>query len=246
MPATLYLTTYYSQKKNPIYRLAVQYMFWKSTSEKIDLSDFPWVKNKLISLADQTQCDRTSWEIIEYGEANCTETQRQAICYQLGRILNVNFDEIVDSRILSLISLDELPALQASGIDIQLHTHRHRFPENDPVVCRQEIQENRALLSKVLGEEKTHFCYPSGVWSETQWAPLQAEKIASATTSDLGLNTADTSQYRLYRITDKEDLSQIEFEAELFGFSELARIIMGRRGRNEDREHSWHLDARNN
>src|SRR5260370_5278983 len=38
MPATLYVTTYYAQKQNPIFRLAVQYIYWAARGRHFDLS----------------------------------------------------------------------------------------------------------------------------------------------------------------------------------------------------------------
>src|SRR6185295_5721806 len=37
-PATLYVTSYYAIKKTPIFRLAVQYMFWKAAVSSLDVS----------------------------------------------------------------------------------------------------------------------------------------------------------------------------------------------------------------
>src|SRR6266513_2629664 len=39
-PATLYLTTYYALKGTPIFRLVIQYMFWKTREDKLNCSDF--------------------------------------------------------------------------------------------------------------------------------------------------------------------------------------------------------------
>jgi len=39
----------------------------------------------------------------------------------------------------------------------------------------------------------------------------------------------------VYRVLDQDDLSDIEFEAELTGFDELIRLLTGRRGRTEEK-----------
>src|SRR5579872_7447027 len=36
-PATVYVTTYYCQHQNPIFRLLVQYVFWKTVKQELDL-----------------------------------------------------------------------------------------------------------------------------------------------------------------------------------------------------------------
>jgi len=231
LPATLYLTSYYAEKRTPIFRLVVQYMFWKTTASKLDLFDQDWGPDQIVSLDDESARNEVAWQIIEYGERHCDEPGRQAICQTLGAMLQVDYGEIVESRILSLVTPQELASLQESDIDIQLHTHRHRLPVNDKE-CRREIRENKHFLRQALGEDKEHLCYPSGEWSTSQWACLTSEGIKSATTCEAGLNTAKTPRLALYRILDEDNLSQIEFEAELFGFSELLRILSGKhRGR---------------
>ncbi len=233
MPATLYLTSYYSGKETPIFRLVVQYMFWKTSVTSLDLSDRSWGPDTAIELSGKDVENNVLWDIIDYGENECDEAARQDICHLLGARLGIDYKQIVDSRILSLLNRDELSALYAQSFDIQLHTHRHRLPVDNELVARREIRENKAFLRRLLGIEKTHLCYPSGVWSRRQWPWLERERIASATTCEPGFNTATTPLLGLYRILDQDNLSQIEFEAELFGFSELVRIITGKRRRTD-------------
>ena len=114
--------------------------------------------------------------------------------------------------------------LGGSGIDCQLHTHRHRFPEDEAEAAR-EIAENRAALENVVSGPLEHFCYPGGVWSEEQWPVLESAGVRSAVTCQIGLNDDDTPPYALRRLLDAEDVSQIEFEAEMAGCLELLRKV---------------------
>ena len=66
-------------------------------------------------------------------------------------------------RILQLMNAQELAEVATNGIDVQLHTHRHRTPEEE-TLFRQEITENRERIRALTGREATHFCYPSGVY----------------------------------------------------------------------------------
>ena len=52
---------------------------------------------------------------------------------------------------------------------------------------------------------------------------LAALDIRSATTCEIGLAHRATPRYALPRILDSSRVSQIEFEAEMCGFGELAR-----------------------
>lgn len=182
------------------------------------------------------------WRIVEFGEHQCDEAGRQALCKSLGDCLGIDYEEIARSRRFNLVRLDELGQLREAGIDIQLHTHRHRFPAEDPELCCRELEENQALLAQAGFPRRRHFCYPSGVWSAESWQCLEEAGLMSAVTTDVGLNTPETPRYRLYRFLDKNDLSDIEFKAELCGFAELLRLASFRRRRQDREHHSWHLD----
>jgi peptidoglycan/xylan/chitin deacetylase (PgdA/CDA1 family) len=149
----------------------------------------------------------------------------------LGQRLGVDYDFIERTRMLSLLSVDEIRQLDAVGIDIQLHTHRHRLPVDDETTVRREVTENARFLEAVLGHPATHLCYPSGIWDRSQWPWLSDLGVESATTCDPGFNSADTPMLGLYRVLDDSTVSQIAFEAELSGFSEVLRWIRRRRRR---------------
>jgi len=221
-PATLYVTTYYALKETPVFRLAVQYMFWKTGRAEADLSALNIASLGRLSLTDARQREQDMWRIIHYGETQCSEVERGALARTLGACLAVDYQHIVDLRSLTLVNATELREMAANGIDVQLHTHRHSFPDNE-VAATQEILENKAALEPLVGKALTHFCYPSGKWSRDQWSWLATAGIRSATTCEPGLNYAETPRFALSRFLDGEHISQIEFEAEIFGYAELLR-----------------------
>lgn len=227
MPATLYQTTYYVNKP-AIFRLVVQYMFWKTTIEMLDTRGLPWGSSAGISIASACNRDKVCWEIIDFGENECNEQERQEICQRLGHMLGVDYGQIVRSRALSLLTSEELKALPAIGIDVQLHTHRHRLPD-DETQARREIEDNRKFLSQFVREPLVHLCYPSGIWNPSQFPLLKTEGIVSATTCQDGFNIAATNRLALNRFLDEDGLSSIEFEGRLCGFHELLCIVTGRR-----------------
>jgi len=233
LPATLYLTTYYSKKCLPVYRLVVQYMFWKTVVDNLDVSDQPWGTSASVPLNEQKKKDKMCLDIIDYGESRCCEKERQDICRLLGKRLEVSYEHICDSRILSLLTVDELRELKKYGVDIQLHTHRHHLSLDNEAEARREIRENREYIKKALGQEPNHFCYPSGIWNSHQWTWLKREGVISATTCEVGLNKQSTPELALYRVLDEDAIPQIEFEAALFGFTECIHIILGKRHRSD-------------
>ncbi len=223
-PATVYVTTYYVQKQTPIYRLVVQYMFWKTSLKQLQVDKPLWAMKENVS-ADLTNLEvlkRISWEIIDFGEQKATDAQRQDILFQLGELLAVSYQEIIDGQSLTLMSVEEVRQLAQAGIDIQLHTHRHHFP-NDKKTAIEELQENAAILSSCTNSELNHFCYPSGIWSQNQSEWLESLDIASATTCRIGFNDINSNRYGLNRYLDRADISEVEFLAEISGFSSLVR-----------------------
>ncbi len=225
-PATVYVTTYYVRKAAPVFRLVVQYMFWKTKQRSVALEAVPWTNDRSLDLTNTEETERVMWECIQYGEQRCTEEQRRGICAELGRLLGVSYDEIVKSRSLHLMTPEELGSLPAANISVGLHTHRHRFPADDRASAAREIAENRAELDRCTGRTAPHFCYPSGVWAELQWEWLQDLHIESSTTCVAGLNSANTPRHALRRFLDGDDVHELEFEAALCGFSDLLRAAV--------------------
>lgn len=227
-PATVYVTTYYVQKQHPIFRLAVQYMFWRSAATDLGAPLPKWASSlRSGELSSEASRREAAWACIDYGEQQCTEDERQQLLRELGRRLDVDYDGIRSVGGLSLMNEDEIGELVRAGIDVQLHTHRHRFPEEREAAMR-ELDDNVAVLQPLTDTRLDHFCYPSGIYSERHHPWLREAGIATATTCRIGFNDAGTSAYELKRYLDREDVSEIEFLAEISGYSSLLRRLRGR------------------
>lgn len=223
-PATLYVTTYHAAKETPVFQLAVQYILWKTTENVLDLGDLGVSSARKIALTDAQEKESAADEIILHGETQCDEEGRVLLATRLGKILGVDFEGIRRSRILNLVTADEIRSLAKQRIDIQLHTHRHRMTFDQRLVS-QEITDNRAVLEPLVGKSLRHFCYPSGEWSRDLFPWLESVGIKSAVTCDPGLNYDYSSAFELKRFLDGEHVSQVEFEAELSGFNEMMRRV---------------------
>jgi peptidoglycan/xylan/chitin deacetylase (PgdA/CDA1 family) len=231
MPATLYATTYYATHSNPVFRLAVQYFFWRTRRTQARFDD-------LSPEAPQGACQvqgrlgvSSMWRLIRWGEKALSENERWALAVEIARRLDVDHEELRTSRRLSLLTPEELHALARDGLDIELHTHRHHLPDDDDGITR-EITDNRDVLRRVTDRPLRHFCYPSGVWSNRHWPALAALGIESAVTCAPGFNAPDTPRLALRRFLDSAELTQRDFEAELTGLKTIARALLGRK--NED------------
>ena len=225
-PATLYLTSYYFQRQVPVFELAVQYILWKTTLNSDQVSK-ALQKMKLPCTLKATDnsidpCDK----IVDFAEERYgTETERQTFARSLAENLNVDYDAIESSRMLAMVSNHELDELYQHGVDIQLHTHRHTFPPNDYNRAASEIVDNREALQPYCRNNLEHFCYPSGEWGESSWRALTDTMVKSAVTCDGGWNSSKTPIYALNRFLDSEEISPIEFRAEVTGFSEWLRLL---------------------
>jgi hypothetical protein len=225
-PATLYVTSYYCGKEMPIFRLVVQYLFWKTDRKSLAPSVYLPFPNGC-PLSTNGEKEQAAWKIINFGEQRSSESERWTIIRQLSETLGIDSRQFLESRRLSLLNPQEISMLAKEGLDIELHTHRHR-ELTDGSLVQSEICDNRAALEPLVRAPLRHFCYPSGIWSRDLWQALTKEQIYSATTCEAGLNFPDTPRLALHRFLDGEDISQIEFEAEMAGLNELLRQTRSR------------------
>lgn len=228
-PATLYLTSYYFEKATPVFQLAIDYICWKSRLAEADLSGLGVPELDRIGRArfDPAMRRKVSQAIFEYGSEALDQADREGLAEQVGERLGVDYARIRDSRILSLVSPGELVELERAGIAIEMHTHRHRLPL-DRKAAVEEIAANRAAIEPLIGRTMAHFCYPSGVHAEEHLPALRSAGVRTATTCQPGLVRPGENPLALPRILDDSRVSQIEFEAEVSGFSELIRTLRRR------------------
>ncbi len=225
-PATVYVTSYYVKHQHPVFRLLVQYLFWKSDVAEPDLAG---LMPEMPAPATDETANRTQamQDLIGQGEQLLDNAGREQLLVDLANRLGVDLDGILRQRLFALMTPEEIRALEAAGLDVQLHTHRHTLPL-DAALVHREVSDNRECLEPLTTTPLQHFCYPSGEWSEGHLPLLASLGIKTATTCDPGLNTAQTPPLALKRILDKQDLPTIELEAELCGFKPLLRRLLGR------------------
>jgi peptidoglycan/xylan/chitin deacetylase (PgdA/CDA1 family) len=227
-PATVYLTTYYSQLQLPIFGLICSYMLWKARDRgPVDLKEFgiagPLTLNSAIT-RDQAESELTVW----VDGQNLSGEEKDEVAARLASRLNIDYQELRSKRILQLMNPREIDELAGAGVDFQLHTHRHRTP-SDRELFRREIRDNRNCMASLPGGIRRHFCYPSGAYRPEFLSWLSAENIVSATTCDTGLATAQDNPLLLPRLIDTMGRTELEFESWVSGVgSFLSRHKRGR------------------
>lgn len=219
-PATLYLTTYYCFYNRPVFDVACAYIIWKGRGRMINGEGLTG-QSGMLDLSGELGRASAVREIRAFARrTKLSAEEKDELIATLADRLNVDYDAVLSERILHLLNPAEVVQLAAQGIDVQLHTHRHRTPlERQPFL--REIEDNRRAIEKITGSTASHFCYPSGLY-DLQFLPWLSESgVASATTCDPGFTTRNTDQLLLPRLVDTSLFSTIEFEGWLSGISSI-------------------------
>lgn len=225
-PATLYVTTYYSEKQQPVFDVALQYIFAIATERFLDAKELELGGGDVVDLASSIEKQNFIARLTKYASQLKTERERQELLKFLAVNLGVSYSEIVEKKLFHLVDRAELKEMSSKGIDIQLHTHRHRISFKGLSCLEQEVLENKLRLELVAKNPLLHFCYPSGLYDEEDWSALEKLSMVTATTTESGLVDNKSHFYAWPRILDGEMVSEIEFEAELSGFCEVKRRVL--------------------
>lgn len=230
-PWTLYLTTYYAEKQTQLVNIAIFYTLWKTTQTHIDLNALNVGLQGEINFKTIEQRNVLAAKLLQSAEQLPTAQERQDFVRRLADLLQVNQSKIEHEGMLHIMSIDTARQMHQAGVDIQLHTHRHSMGDRSRERIATEIADNRRRIADAGNQGAKHFCYPSGDYRKEDFAILAECGVESATTCNPGLNFRSANLLELGRFLDGENITQIEFEAELSGFSEIARItrtVIGR------------------
>ncbi len=222
-PVTVYQTTYYVSLQRPVFHLICSYMLWKRRNEVI--ADAPQLGiHKPMDLRTEIGRRAVVLDLIAFSEqGNKTGLEKDEIAGRLALLLRIDYDQLKAKRILHMMSSAEVQEIARRGVDVQLHTHRHRTPE-DEILFRKEIDDNRDSLRALAANDPVHFCYPSGVYRPSFLPWLSEERVVSATTCDSGFATRKTPTLLLPRYIDNQNRTELEFESWLTGVGDILAI----------------------
>ena len=212
-PATLYMSTYYCEARRPVFPLMCSYLLWKARNRSLPADRILGVQRD-VDLANPAERHWAHQEILRSMDGK-TETE---ITERLAARLEIDYQAMHAKRILQLMTPEEVTEVSRAGIDVQLHTHRHRTPVDRELFIR-EIRDNRARLEHMTGKPAVHFCYPSGVWRSEFLPWLKEEGVSTATTTEIGFASTHSDRLLLPRLLDMSSLSPIEFAGWLTGLS---------------------------
>jgi peptidoglycan/xylan/chitin deacetylase (PgdA/CDA1 family) len=227
-PVTLYLTTFYTEYNRPVFDLMLSYLLWKGRNETLDLRRITGKKLR-IDLRDPAAQGKALTEISAFaGSRKLSAQEKDALLSSLAAQLRVDYGALIAERIMHNVTPNEVKELALGGIDVQLHTHRHRTPMDRQLFLR-EIEDNRQSIQKMNGRHAEHFCYPSGVYDLAFLPWLKESGVVSATTCETGFASRSSNPLLLPRMLDNPQLSSIEFESWLTGVS----AALPRRGKQK-------------
>lgn len=215
-PVTVYLTTFYSHYNKPVFDVIASYLLWKGRRAHLDFKGINGQELK-VDLSDDGARAAALDELRKHAlENKLSAEEKDALMASVAEQLKIDYDAVLAKRLLHVLSPDEVKTLAAGGVDIQLHTHRHRTPKDRSLFLR-EIEDNRNNIEAMTGASASHFCYPSGVYDEAFLPWLEEAGVVSATTCDAGFASRQSHPLLLPRLLDASALSDIEFEGWLTG-----------------------------
>jgi peptidoglycan/xylan/chitin deacetylase (PgdA/CDA1 family) len=214
VPTTLYLATYYSFFNRPIYDLAVDYVLWKARGRHRAVVDA--LKHEIGVVEPDQRATITSALRRHAHAANLSPEEKDQLLTRVADICAVDLEAIRRKRILHVMTPEEAASVVREGVDIQLHTHRHRVYE-ERLRFDAGIDDNRVGLQSIRPGVPEHFCYPGGVYRDEFVPWLQTKGIRTATTCDAGLASQSDSPWLLPRLVDTTTLTLVEFRGWIAG-----------------------------
>ncbi len=229
VPSTVYLTTYYSEDNRPVLGVTASYILWKQRTRTVLLTAVPEFSRRVELSKRETRNAVVTALQAHAASARMGADEKHTLLRSLASDVGFDFDRFCESRLLNLMTPAEAREISEAGVDIQLHTHRHRTPM-DETLFRREIVDNRTRIEDITGRRLRHFCYPSGVYDPGFLPWLRDLGITSAVTCDPGICSRHNNPLLLPRFLDTSTVSRTDFESWATGILPLIYGGIGIKG----------------
>ena len=218
-PATVYLTTYYCGRPVPVPNVAISYLLWKARDR--GTIDGRGLVEPGRDLAIATAADRAaSAAALVATMTTMAPAAKDTLVRDVAIRCGIDPDEFIRSRLFQIMTPEEVRSLPRDRVNVELHTHRHRTPQ-DAALFTAELRDNRDAIAELGGTSGTHFCYPSGDYRADMLPLLRAQGIRSATTCVPGFVLPTTDPLLAPRFIDTMGVSESVFRGWLSGFAAL-------------------------
>lgn len=216
VPVTVYLPTLRCGIDYPIFQIACPYVLWKAPGQRTVVPELGGTTVDLTTPSGRSD----ALTALRKAGGGKRMLEKNELVRSVARRLGVDYDAIVERRLLRIMSPDQVTRLSAAGVDFQLHTHTHNAPR-DRERFLQEIETNRARICQMTRTDARHFCYPGGGYAAEFGPWLTEARVISATTCDPGLVSRATPPLLLPRLIDTCHMSVSEFRGWVSGTAEL-------------------------
>jgi len=205
-PATVYLSTWYCGRPDPVFGVFAKYVLWKGRQQYgggplwqlgsgWDLHSMPGLDRLITAFRHKAR------------ELRLSSEDRLGVLEDLAQKLGVDYAAAWTQTNFHLMTPAQVQAVSRSPlVQVELHTHHHRTPL-DRDLFQAEIRENRRRIEEMTGIRPHHFCYPSGVFDSNFLPWLQELDVHSATTGEGGLASQANHPLLLPRVVDTTNLS---------------------------------------
>ena len=226
LPATCYVTTYYAEKEAPVMNVALGYIVERAGTGTITVGDLAEGLPETLSLTNG-QSRKQAVATLKAAFDEMPVNARTEALVTFAERAGVDPADWYEERQFHLMTPHEVGDAAARGLDIQLHTHRHRGLHHGTDTLAAEIETNRNALQRMIGNRSRldHFCYPSGGYQPAGEAILAAAGVRSATLVDEGINPPGTNPYRLRRFLDGRSVAERHVGAYLSGALDLLERV---------------------
>ena len=216
-PATVYLTTYYSEFNRPVFDPMVDYLLWKSRGRRLTFSG---VLNEPVVLDDHGRAG-AGRRIRAFARAGGLSGEaKDRLLATLAERVGIDYEALCRDRMLHIMNSAEAREVASHGIGLELHMHRHRVSRYREAFV-QEIEENRKRIRALSNVEPRHFCYPGGFLLPEFPVWLREAGIISATTCKPGICSPGSFPWLLPRFVDSNSNTMLSFSSWATGMRPL-------------------------
>lgn len=216
VPVTVYLPTLRCGIDYPIFPIASSYVLWKARGRRVTIPELGGLTVDLNTSSGRNE----ALAAMRKAASGKRMLEKNTLIQSVARQLRVDYDAIVQRRLLRIMSPDDVTRLAAQGVHFELHTHSHNAPKNRELFLK-EIETNRARICQMTGRTAHHFCYPGGGYAPEFKPWLTEAQVVSATTCDPGLASRGTSPMLLPRFIDTCRTNANEFRGWVSGTAEF-------------------------
>jgi hypothetical protein len=199
----------------PIVNLMLDYLLWKSGRSEISFPE-QGIPDVLPIHEWKARMELVRRLMVWLDEQSFDSDAKDQFVRGVAVSLAIDYDDLLRSRIGQILTPEEASRVSQAGVDLQLHTHRHRTPQNRELFLG-EIEDNRVRIAEISGRDPVHFCYPSGVYAAEFMPWLRESGVQTATTCERGFALRDSDPLLLPRLLDDSNMDLVQFEGFVSG-----------------------------